>query len=145
MNINLRKATTEDSEFAFETKKAAFRPYVEMVWDWNEMEQRQMHERRFLDQVFQVVQLSGTDIGVLVIVPEPDCIKVNQLFILPQYQGKGIGEACMMKIIEDSKKNNLPIRLRVLKVNKRAASFYHRLGFVENGETDTHIMMERLP
>lgn len=145
MNVNLRKATTDDSEFAYETKKAAFRLYVEMVWGWDEAEQRQMHERRFADQVFQVVQVSGTDIGIMAIVRQPDFIKVNQLFILPHYQGKGIGEICMMKIIGDSKKNNLPIRLRVLKVNQRAASFYHRLGFVDIGENDTHIMMERLP
>jgi GNAT superfamily N-acetyltransferase len=147
MNVNLRKATINDSDFAYETKKVAFRPYVEMVWGWDEAEQRQMHERRFADQVFQVIELSGTDIGILVVVPEPNCLKVNQLFILPKYQGKGIGEICMMKIIAESKRNNIPIRLRVLKVNTRAASFYHRLGFVETGENDTHthIMMERLP
>jgi ribosomal protein S18 acetylase RimI-like enzyme len=145
MNVNLRKATTDDSEFAYETKKAAFRSYVEMVWGWNEAEQRQMHERRYVNQFFQVVQVSDTDVGILATVQEPDCIKVNQLFILPPYQGKGIGEACMMKIIADSKQNHRPIRLSVLKVNTRAASFYHRLGFVKTGENDTHIMMERLP
>lgn len=145
MNVNLRRATTDDNDFVYETKKVAFRPYVEMVWGWDEAEQRQMHERRYIDQVFQVVQVADTDIGILAMVQEPDCIKVNQLFILPQYQGRGIGEACMMKIIEDSKKSDLPITLRVLKVNKKAASFYHRLGFVDTGENDTHLMMERLP
>jgi len=145
MNVNLRKATTVDSEFAYQTKKAAFRSYVEMVWGWDEAEQRQMHERRFADQEFQVVQASGTDIGILAVVREPDCIKVNQLFILPQYQGKGIGEVCMMRLITDAKQNRLSIRLRVLKVNTRAASFYRRLGFIEIGANDTHVMMERLP
>ncbi len=143
--MNLRQATVADSEFAYETKKAAFRPYVEMVWGWDEADQRRMHGRRFAEQSFQVIQTSGTDIGVLAVVREPDCIKVNQLYILPKYQGRGIGKACMMGIVADAKRASLPVRLRVLKVNVRGASFYRKLGFKETGGTDTHIEMEVLP
>jgi len=35
-NLKLRKATANDSEFAYRTKKAAFRKYVEQVWGWDE-------------------------------------------------------------------------------------------------------------
>jgi hypothetical protein len=71
-DVNLRQATTADSEFAFQTKKAAFRQYVEMVWGWDEAEQRQVHERRFAEQEFWVVQVSGTDVGILAVVREPN-------------------------------------------------------------------------
>ena len=104
-----------------------------------------MHERRFAEQEFQIIQTSCTDIGVLAVVREPDCVKVNQLFVLPAYQAKGIGRACMMQVIADATLDRLPVRLRVLKVNARAAYFYHRLGFEEIGENDTHTVMERLP
>jgi ribosomal protein S18 acetylase RimI-like enzyme len=117
---------------------------VELVWDWDEEEQRQLHERRFVSQDFQVIQVSGIDVGILAIVREPDCVKVNQLFILPEYQGRGIGTACMMRIIEDAAASELPVRLRVLKVNSRAVAFYQRLGFRSIGESDTHVLMERL-
>jgi hypothetical protein len=40
-NLRLKKATANDSEFAYRTKKAAFRKYVEQVWGWDEEEQRQ--------------------------------------------------------------------------------------------------------
>jgi len=46
-DLKLRKATTHDSEFAYQTKKTAFREYVEKVWGWDEEEQRKLHERRF--------------------------------------------------------------------------------------------------
>lgn len=144
-DMNLRQATTADSEFAFQTKKAAFRQYVEMVWGWDEVGQRQMHDRRFAEQEFRVVQVSGTNVGILAVVREPDCVRVNQLFILPEYQGRGIGNACMMRVIADAKRDRLPIRLRVLKVNARATSFYRRLGFEVTGDCETHTEMERLP
>ena len=145
LDVNLRQATDADSEFAYQTKKAAFRTYVEAAGGWDETEQRQLHRRRFAEQEFQVVQVSGEDVGVLVVARRLDCMKVNQLFILPDYQGRGIGEAVMKGVIADAKGHGLPIRLRVLDTNTRAAAFYRRLGFVETGETDTHITMERSP
>ena len=145
VTLRLRKATADDSEFAYQTKKASFRQYVEKVWGWDEDEQRQLHERRFASQDFYVIQVSGINVGILAVVRQPDCVKVNQMFIVPEYQSKGIGTACMMRIIEDAAVSKLPVRLQVLKVNNRALAFYQGLGFKSIGESNTHILMERLP
>jgi GNAT superfamily N-acetyltransferase len=91
-----------------------------------------------------VIQASGIDVGILAIVRKPECVKLNQLLILPEYQSRGIGTACMMRIIEDAAASELPVRLRVLKVNSRGAAFYQRLGFRSIGASDTHLLMERL-
>ena len=144
-NLKLRKATVNDSEFAYRTKKAAFREYVEKIWGWDEAKQRQLHERRFASQDFQVIQVSGVDVGILAVVRQPDCVKVNQMFILPEYQSRGIGAACIRRIIEDAVVSKLPVQLQVLKVNSRAVAFYQRAGFRSIGESDTHVLMERLP
>jgi ribosomal protein S18 acetylase RimI-like enzyme len=66
------------------------------------------------------------------------------MFILPEYQSRGIVAACMMRIIEDAAVSGLPVRLQVLKVNKRAVVFYQRLGFRSIGESGTHVIMEKL-
>ncbi|MBI2328931.1 MAG: GNAT family N-acetyltransferase [Chloroflexi bacterium] len=144
-NLRLRKVTADDSEFAYQTKKTAFREYVEKVWGWDEDEQRQLHERRFASQDFYVIQVSGIDVGILAIVWQTDCVKVNQMFIVPEYQSKGIGAACIRHIIEDAAVSKLPVHLQVLKVNSRAVVFYQRMGFRSTGESDTHVLMERLP
>jgi N-acetylglutamate synthase-like GNAT family acetyltransferase len=143
-NLKLRKATTSDSEFAYQTKKAAFRQYVERVWGWDEEEQRRLHARRYALQEFSVIQLSGVDVGIMAINRESDCLKLNQMFVLPEYQGRGIGTACTMRVIEDAAASELPVRLRVLKVNSRAKTFFQRLGFRRVSESDTHVLMERL-
>ena len=144
-HITLRQATPDDSQFAYQTKKAAFRTYVEMVWGWDEAEQRGLHERRFAVQDVQVIRAFDADVGILSVVREPDCLKVNQLYILPAWQSRGIGESCMMRVIRDAARDGLPVRLEVLKVNARAAAFYSRLGFKKTGESDTHVLMERAP
>ncbi len=66
-NLKLRKATDNDSEFAYQTKKAAFKEYVEKVWGWDENVQLHLHEGRFSSQDFQVIQVSD---AVVVIVDE---------------------------------------------------------------------------
>lgn len=142
-SLTLRKASPNDSEFVYSAKRAAFREYVEKVWGWDEDEQRQLHEQRFGDQDFRVINLGGTDVGIMGIVVASDCVKVNQLFLLPEHQGKGIGRKCMLLIMEEARQLGLPMCLRVLKVNPRALAFYQRLGFVRTGETDTHVLMER--
>ena len=140
--LTLRKATPADKEFAYRVKKAAFGEYVQKVWGWNEEEQRQLHEQRFSVQDFRVINVAGTDVGIIAVVEAPDCVKVNQLFILPDHQGKGIGRRCMSLVMEEARGLGLPVCLRVLKVNPRASSFYRRVGFKRTGETDSHILLK---
>ncbi len=76
---------------------------------------------------------------------EPDCVYVNQIYLLPKHQGQGVGRRCMLLVLEAASKLSLPVRLRVLRVNVRAAAFYGRLGFATAGETDTHVLMQKVP
>lgn len=142
-DLTFRPASARDSDFAYQVKKAAFREYVEKVWGWDEEEQRQLHEKRFIPNLVQVLQVSGIEVGVLCVAREPHCVNVRQLFILPEHQGRGIGKACMLRLIREAEAWGLPIRLQVFKVNCRALAFYKRLGFGLVGDTPTHTQMER--
>jgi GNAT superfamily N-acetyltransferase len=118
---------------------------VEQVWGWDEEEQRALHDRRFSSQDFRVIQVSGMDVGILALVREPECMRVNQMFILPEHQNKGVGTACMRRIMGDAARLGVPVRLQVLKVNARAAAFYERLGFCRISERENHVAMEWTP
>jgi ribosomal protein S18 acetylase RimI-like enzyme len=144
-SLTLRKATPNDSEFAYLTKRAAFRQYVEKVWGWNEEEQQLLHATRFDAQEFRVVNFLGKDVGIIATVSTPDCLKVNQLFLWPEHQGKHIGRECMALIMNEARHMGLPVRLQVMKVNPRARAFYDRLGFSVTDATDTHYLMEWIP
>ena len=142
--LSFRKAHISDSEFVFTVKKAAFREYVEQVWGWDDNYQRELHNRRFAAQDVCIIQFRGTDVGFLSTSSTPDTLKVNQLFILPEYQGKGIGSACMMRIVDDARLEGKSVALQVLKVNTRGIAFYQRLGFLIIGESSTHLQMKKL-
>ncbi len=142
--LSFRKAHISDSEFVFTVKKAAFREYVEQVWGWDDNYQRELHNRRFAAQDVCIIQFRGTDVGFLSTSSTPDTLKVNQLFILPEYQGKGIGSACMMRIVDDARLEGKSVALQVLKVNTRGTAFYQRLGFLIIGESSTHLQMKKL-
>ena len=143
MSVSLRTVTAQDSEFAYQVKETTLAEYVRQVWGWDEAEQRRLHQRRFASQNFQVIVADGADVGILVVSKEPDCLRVNQLLVLPEYQGKEVGTACMRQVLDDAAGRKLPVRLKVLKVNRRASGFYRRLGFVDTGLDDTHVQMER--
>ena len=140
--IELRTATDSESEFIFQTIKAAFREYVELTGGWDEPSQRRLHDERFSSQ-YDIIEHSGCDVGFLATQRQADCLKVSQLFILPRHQSQGVGAAVLGMVAAEADDRGLPIRLRVLKVNTRAISFYHRNGFCTVGETRKHFEMER--
>jgi len=143
MDVALRSATPEDSEFAYQLKKTTLREAIAETWGWDEEAQRELHERRFGTQDFQVIQVDGIDAGILGTVRDPDRLKVNQLLIAPEYQRKRVGTATMERVIEQAAASGLPVRLRVMKANLSVQGFYLGLGFAVVGETETHLLLER--
>ena len=143
--LKFRKADATDSEFVFAVKKASFREYVEQIWGWEDTYQRDLHNRRFASQDIRIIQLCETDVGFLSTRNNPDTFNVDQLYILPEYQRKGIGAACMNRIIEDANHEQKPVTLQVLKINTRAFALYQRLGFTTVDENATHFQMKRPP
>ena len=142
--LKVRKAHATDSKFVFAVKKAAFREYVEQIWGWDDTYQRDLHNRRFASQDLRIIQFHGTDVGFLSTSNTSDTFKINQLYILPEYQGRRIGAACMRRIIDDVNLEQKPVTLQVLKINTRATAFYQRLEFTIVEENSTHFQMKRL-
>ena len=142
-DIKLRKATEADREFTYQTVKSAYRNYVEQVWGWDEEQQRKLQEEWFTPGKFKVILAAGVDVGFLGVVHEPDCIRLKQIYLLLEHQNRGIGTACLTRILEEADALGLPVRLGVLKVNPRAMALYRRLGFQPTGENETHVQMKR--
>ena len=145
MELRLRTAQVNDSEFVFSVKKAAFREYVEQVWGWDDTCQRQLHDKRFGSQDVRIIRFGESDVGFLATSHGTHVLKVNQLFILPEFQGRGIGSACMTGMMDEAEIERKSVVLQVLKVNARGIAFYRRLGFSVAGESATHLRLQKLP
>lgn len=143
--LSIRKARANDSEFVFTVKKAAYREYVEQVWGWDDDYQRERHNKEFASYDFYIIQFRETDVGFFITSSTSDTLKVNQIFILPEYQGRGIGSACMTRIIDNANLEQRSVVLQVLKVNTRGIALYKRLGFTIVDEDSIYFQMKKSP
>ncbi len=64
--------------------------------------------------------------------------RIMGMYVLPEYQGKGIGKELLEKAIEWLD-GNLPTVLEVASYNIKAINFYKTFGFVENGATQNEV------
>jgi len=69
-------------------------------------------------------------------------IAIVDIAILPEYQGGGLGTSVLGRIVSDAAHLGKTIRLRVDRMNFRAARFYRRLGFEAVSGDDVFEEME---
>jgi ribosomal protein S18 acetylase RimI-like enzyme len=117
------------------------RPYVELVWGWDEKTQQRLFLESYEADRVQVITSNGLEIGFLKIEERPGALSLELIEILPEYQGRGIGRALIREVIA----RGVPVELRVLKVNPRARALYERLGFQVTGASSTHFYMRIEP
>jgi GNAT superfamily N-acetyltransferase len=140
----LRPASEPDFLFTYGVKKAAFRAYVEPFWGWDEAEQIAFHRQRWNAGRPEIVQWNGRDIGTIEIRRNEQELVLNEFYLLPDFQRRGIGTRLLAGVCEESDRKGLPVALKVLK-NNPAKALYDRSGFVVTGETRTHHLMTRPP
>ena len=129
-------------EFIYQTKKNAYKQYVEANWGaWNEEDQRR-YFNNFIESVAGdtwIIQMNGKDIGFYNgMTLEDGSYEIGNICIIPEYQGKGIGTQVLKDIMELHKGQDLHIQY--FKQNP-VGKLYERLGFQSNGETEFHYQM----
>lgn len=129
-------------EFIYQTKKTAYKKYVEECWgSWIEEDQRKYFEN-FISQVkgdTWIIQLKGVDIGFYNGMElEDGSYEIGNICIIPEYQGRGIGTQVLMDIMRLHQ--NQDLHIQYFKQNP-VGNLYERLGFVPCGETEFHYQM----
>ncbi len=142
--ITIRDATSNDLEFLYNLLKVALGPHVEQVYGpWNDDVERAKFFESTQPASHQIVERAGDPIGCLKIRRMPTEFKLDRVFLLPAFQNLGIGTRLINQVVSEARSAGLPVRLRVFRVNP-ARYLYERLGFVATGETDTHVLMEKI-
>ena len=145
MQIKLRRARKEEKDFLYQLHRTVYEAVViQQLGAWDEQSQRGYFEDRWEQSEYRIIECAEQKIGTLCVTKHTDHIQLNEIQLLPQYQGKGIGSQLIVKELERIRDLRIPMRLRVLKEN-RARELYKRFGFAIYGETDTHFLMEKLP
>lgn len=74
--------------------------------------------------------------GFVATVLDDSHLRVNQLMIHPDFQGRGVGASVLKEILGRAEDLQRPVRLQCMRENSRALAFYKRHGFVEIGGDD---------
>lgn len=130
MNTCTRPATEADKPFLSQLEEACMRESAVALWGaWR--------PRPFDEQTLdgcRIIVEGEESIGCVTTIARPDHIWIDQLYISPRFQGKGIGSAVLRMILSGAAKVGVPIRLSVLATNP-ALDFYLRHGLCIHEET----------
>ncbi len=88
--------------------------------------------RRYDHAKYAVIQWDGISIGRIYIDYRDDEVRILDIAILSDYQGKGIASLVLRGVCIDAAFRSLPVRLSVSLLN-RAVRLYKSLGFVAIG------------
>ena len=142
MEITVRPATAGDVNFCCQTHHLAYRDVVERQFGgWDESLQDGFFAKAWDALHFQIIESDDHPAGCFCCERQQEQILLLEIFLLPAYQGSGIGSELIRREQCAATKLGIPIRLRVLKANQ-ARRLYQRLGFRETGEDTTHFLME---
>ena len=143
MTYSLRKCTDADEPFLRTLHRHCFHDMVVTQFGaWDAAVQRTFVDRMLTQENLQIVVVDDREVGAVSRFREGDHIRLNELMIDPDFQGKGLGSAIVQQTIQQAESEGIPVRLQVLLAN-RAIALYSRLGFKEAGRTDTHVKMIR--
>jgi GNAT superfamily N-acetyltransferase len=142
IRFELLPKTEEASDAAFEVKRAALGPHIRTQWGWDEGFQRSFHEKKFQECWLSSITVRDVPVGTIALMMVEDSIQLDEFYLLPSYQGRGLGTRVLRHALSLADELNRPVRLRYLKWNP-VGSLYRRHGFVEVGQTDIHFLMRR--
>jgi ribosomal protein S18 acetylase RimI-like enzyme len=137
----LRKATESDTDFFYHVKKTVLKKYIEEIWGWDEEFQIQFHRENYHTTYCSIIYCSNVAAGTVEIKEDEEVIFISSLYLLPGYQGRGIGSAIISRCLETAQQNKKRVALEVLKVNVDAQRLYSRLGFTLAANDDTKFYM----
>jgi N-acetylglutamate synthase-like GNAT family acetyltransferase len=143
--IHKRRATAKDLELLYDIFRNTLGPYVAQTWGaWDDEAQRKRFKETTRVEEHRVLELDGQPIGCLWLTESATEVALARIFILPPFQNRGIGTEIMKELTMDADDKQVPVRLKVLRVNP-ARRLYERLGFETISEDATHYTMLRHP
>jgi ribosomal protein S18 acetylase RimI-like enzyme len=115
-------------------------PAVRRTWASDEAVERYFVVNRFDPARTKIIQWNGVDVGRVTVVWSPGEAFIEQIHVLPECQGLGVGTAVLEGLIHLARVMKRSVRLKCLCANP-ALALYVRVGFQEYDRNDTHCFL----
>lgn len=93
---------------------------------------------------FDVIEVEGRGAGRLYVDRWPAEIRIVDIALLPEFRGRGVGEALLRELIAEAEASGRPLTIHVEQGNP-ARRLYERLGFVPVAERGHNTLMSAGP
>jgi ribosomal protein S18 acetylase RimI-like enzyme len=142
--MKIERATINDNEILSDiTKKSkAFWGYSEeQILEWND---NLTISKNYIESNYTFKLLNeNTVIGYYSYIIEKPGVKLDNLFVLPEYIGKGFGKYLVDDFL--TRMRNQKIKKITLDSDPNAEEFYLKIGFKKIGELETSIKNRFMP
>ena len=144
-NIILQPASASDFGLTFAIKKSAGGEYIRDVFGWDEQVQIGFHKKQFSPDNTHLILSNGSVVGWISVFDHEDCTKIDEFYVLPEFQNRGIGTSVLLEAVAHARRRGVPLRIRVFKINRSGIRFYERSGFRKQDEDGPFLHMMLVP
>ncbi|WP_216824663.1 GNAT family N-acetyltransferase [Paragemmobacter aquarius] len=143
MEYTLRPADVQDAAFLRELEAEAMRDHALALWGrYLPVE----YPTLFDLEKTRIVSVAGVPAGNLTVESGPDHLRLRKLYLVPDVQGRGLGKLLLGVAQREAAAAGLPLRLSVLRPNRRALAFYLREGLQVTEDTGERLfLMQPVP
>ena len=138
--LSLRDATESDAAFVDGLTRLTMERYVRATWPAESDVERYFARNGFDRGATRLIRLGARDVGRVSLSLSNEGIYLENLHVLPEYQGCGIGSAVVDRVVRGAWLLARSVRLQCLRVNP-ALRLYLRHGFEQYDRTDTHHLL----
>jgi ribosomal protein S18 acetylase RimI-like enzyme len=136
MVIRTRPAVEPDRPFLSWLEEACMREYSVALWGaWRP----RPRDEQSLDGCRIIVE-GEEGIGCVTTIARPDHVWIDQLYVSPRFQRKGIGSTALRMVLSEAAAMGVPVKLSVIVTNP-ALDFYQRHGLRIHEETPERRIM----
>lgn len=135
-----RPAETDDYDFFFQLRKISLYDLVQSIFGWDEHIQQRICHQEWQEARPTIIEVEGKKAGSYLVQIHADHIFLSRFYILPEFQGQGMGSLIIQNTISIADSKKLPIRLCYLKGNK-VENLYERFGFQITSEDHEFVHM----
>ena len=142
--VTLSTVSEQDAETLVSIRIAAMRESLERIGRFNEKRARERFLSEFVPAETSYINFRGKRVGFVVVKVLKDELKLDHLYILPEFQGQGVGSAVLTMIFAQADARGSNIRVGALRESD-SNRFYLQRNFklVERAQWDNYYL--RLP
>lgn len=137
--LEFREANVEDFDFLIHLRAKTMLEHLSNL-DIAIDEAGMMERVKYKFDHSKIVMVNGMDAGLLKLDKTNRPWNLIQIQVLPQFQGRGIGEQIIKRVLSEAELQKIDVKLSVLKGNP-AKKLYERLGFSVVREDDISFEM----